>query len=541
MGASPADAWFQGASEDLSRVVFDEAAQLTPEAPSIPPVANYLEPNEPNRLDLYESSGGVVRLVTFLPDGTPVRGSLVYADEPETAGGPTSAPATPEMFTHAVSADGSRVFFYAQGDLYVRVNAYQAQSPVSNGRCVGAALACTVQVDASQAGGPGGGGVFMWASNNGSRVFFTDEASVGLTADTVPGSGKNLYEYDVETGVLTDLTAAAQAGVLGVSGVSEDGSYVYFGAEGALTGEQENSHGAKAEAGKQNLYVVHDAGEPVFVATIEEPVAWDAYWDAARVSSSGRFIAFDSPRSLTGYNNEDANYLGKKDSEIFLYDAVANSLSCVSCDPEGQRPITDIRLRNPNQVLFGGGGPFKAPGYLQRHLSDDGRVFFDTANALLPRASDGQSNVYEYEDGELRLISAGTSNSPSYFYEASPSGNDVFFVSAQDLPPGEQGNEYKLYDARVDGGFAEAEALSACSEEDCKGALTASPVLGAPSSQTFVGQGNPATTLVAAKPIAKKKAVKCGKGRKLEHKKCVKGKSKRGRAKVKKSNRGAGR
>jgi hypothetical protein len=48
-------------------------------------------------------------------------------------------------------------------------------------------------------------------------VFFSDDASAGLTADTVSGSGANLYEYDVSSGQLIDLTPDTQAGVGGVA------------------------------------------------------------------------------------------------------------------------------------------------------------------------------------------------------------------------------------------------------------------------------------------------------------------------------------
>ena len=76
----------------------------------------------------------------------------------------------------------------------------------------------------------------------------------------------NLYEYDLETGKLSDLTGEATdstgegAAVQGVVQISEDGSYVYFVAEGALA--------AGATAGQPNLYVSHEDGVPVFIATL---------------------------------------------------------------------------------------------------------------------------------------------------------------------------------------------------------------------------------------------------------------------------------
>src|SRR4029077_18445961 len=200
--------------------------------------------------------GGAVHLVTILPDDkTPVQGSL--------AGATTNGIEGPHNLANvrfAVSANGSRVFFQAGGDLYVRENGDQEQSPLdAEGDCVDPAKACTLQVDASQGSGPGGGGVFLAANASGSEVFFTDGDAAGLTSDTVSGSGQNLYEYDLETGKLTDLTPAGQAGVEGLSGTSEDGSYVYFVAVGALA--------SGAVAGQPNLYLFH-AGTMTFIATL---------------------------------------------------------------------------------------------------------------------------------------------------------------------------------------------------------------------------------------------------------------------------------
>ena len=133
-------------------------------------------------------------------------------------------------------------------------------------------LACTVQVDAAAAGaeGPGGGGAFQYASDDGSRVYFTDKHR--LTADaTALDERPDLYEYDLQTGVLSDLTVTSKsttADVLSVVGAGGDGSNVYFLAKGVLS-EQANSLGAKAAGGKPNLYLRH-AGATTFIATLND-------------------------------------------------------------------------------------------------------------------------------------------------------------------------------------------------------------------------------------------------------------------------------
>jgi hypothetical protein len=499
---TPNDAWFQGASEDLHHVVFSEEAELTPEAPA--------------GEDLYDSSsGGAVRLVTILPDGEAVQGELAEADKPDPhLGGPGS-----EDFTHAVSADGSRVFFVAGGSLYVRENPEQPPHE----ECASAAKACTIQLDAAEAGasGPSGGGVFKWASVDGSRAFFTDENR--LTANSTATAGApDLYEYDLQAPVgqrLEDLTpdAGEAATVLGLSGASEDGSYVYFVADAALTGEQENSQAAKAQPGAPNLYLRHD-GATTFIATLDpagDTLDWAPSELTARTSPSGVFIAFNSIDRLTGYDNLDVGS-GEPDQEIFLYDAATNELNCASCDPTGAQPTAPARIEHPVTKNLS----VNLPSNLQRFVSERGQVFFNTSDRL-PGATNGLPNVYEYEAGSIHLLSNGAGESPSYFYEASVSGDDVFLFTSDSPLPGHPSSGMSIYDARVDGGFSEPPAgPAACGESDCR-AIAAAPALPAPGTMTLTGPVN--LTPEAVKPAVKKKAAKCPKGKiRNKHDRCVK-------------------
>jgi hypothetical protein len=217
-------------------------------------------------------------------------------------------------------------------------------------------------------------------------------------------------------------------------------------------------------------------------------------------------------RSLTGYDNSGFN-------EIFLYDAAQNKLSCASCDPSGAPPTAsstffgaEIDAIGPNDGTV---------GYLQRNVLDDGRVFFSTYNGALPNDTNESSDVYEYEDGQLHLISNPASDG-SYLYDVSASGNDVFIVTGQRLV-GSDKQGAAVFDVRVDGGFPEQGSLTACNEEDCKGTVTAPALFAPPTSATFAGAGNPAT-LPAVKPKAKAKSKpgKCRKTYVRRKSKCVK-------------------
>jgi hypothetical protein len=340
-----------------------------------------------------------------------------------------------------------------------------------------------VQIDRVQGGSgtTGGGGQFMAASTDGSEVFFTDGDGAGLTSDTVSGSGANLYRYDVAQGALTDLTGGnSNVNVDGVVGASQDGSFVYFVANGALAGS-----GAPATAaGQPNLYVNHQ-GTTTFIATLNSSDSAD--WGgtsglSARVTPDGTHLAFDSVNNLTGYNNTDAN-TGSPDSEVFLYEFGPGTLVCASCNPTGAQPIgpSMIETQGPSSV------------YLSRNLSDDGsRLFFDSKDSLLPAATNGKQNVYEWENGQVHLISTGTSTTDDAFIDASASGNDVFFRTRQQLVPADQDTNYDAYDARVGGGFpAAAPPPAPCLGDACKPAATPAPAVPTVATISFVGPGNP--------------------------------------------------
>ena len=108
---------------------------------------------------------------------------------------------------------------------------------------------------------------------------------------------------------LTDLTPGGSAQLQGVSGMSGDGSRVYFIAESVLASNA-NGDGQTAQAGQLNLYAVNTAtaGDPItFIATLGQLGRLQlAAATATGVSSNGTFIAITSTSSLTGYNNNGA-------------------------------------------------------------------------------------------------------------------------------------------------------------------------------------------------------------------------------------------
>jgi hypothetical protein len=483
---APAEALFQDASTDMTHIVFSENARLTLSAP----------PGE----DLYEWFAGRVHLVSILPDGTAAPGRLVgFVSEAAHTKVVGYAP-----LMHAVSTDGTRVIFESGGALYERENAEMEQSQLSpQGACLEPTMGCTVQVDASYTGGIGGGGRFIAATAQGTDIFFTDGGVKKLTGDTVPTSGQNLYEFDVETGKLTDLTPFAAAQVLSLLqvGLGEEGSawHLYIVADGSF-GEA-NAEGLQAQPNAPNLYEFSQGSPVTFVATLapSDTKSWEEREGEpnAAASPNGRYLAFGSVAQVTGYDNRDAS-TGEPDSELFLYDSAVQRLVCVSCGAAGVRPSGATSIF-PSEATT---ATSWAPGYLRRKVFNDGRVVFDTPNGLVSGDLNGRNDVYIYEGGQAHLISSGTSTEDSYFYEASglnsltgQESEDVFFATNQHLLGADTGNGPALYDARVAGGFLggsgeTVEGQSCKSAEACRSPFGEPPVEPFPASDALLAGGN---------------------------------------------------
>jgi hypothetical protein len=505
---------FVGASPDAQHVVLESPVQLTE------------TPNEKQNA-LYEWNAGSLALVSILPAGevNEAGGSAAYEG---TLGQGNEA-------RRAISNDGSRIVWRGRTGSHETSHLYLRETTRGE----------TIRLDLPQ-GGIGTGSSapeYMTASADGSRIFFIDEA--GLTAESSP-RGRDLYEYDLSAPVgsrLRDLSVDTHTGeaaeVANVIGASEEGSYVYFTAAGALApgavaGQCGGNSPSSGDESVCNLYVSHD-GTTALVADLSQEDFPD--WAGtlgdltARVSPDGGWLAFMSQRSLTGYDTRDA-LSGRPDEEVYLYDATANRLVCASCDPTGARPV-GVEYKKINDALVGGdrvwdsatGIAANIPGwtpfsldesrYQSRYLSDGGRLFFNSDDALAPQDVNGAEDVYEYEppgvgtcttsqatyserlDGCQGLISSGASSEESAFLDASETGGDVFFLTKAKLVPEDFDTSLDVYDAHECTSQAScfpvaSVAPPACETgETCKPAPTPQPpIFGAPSSATFLGTGN---------------------------------------------------
>jgi hypothetical protein len=259
-----------------------------------------------------------------------------------------------------------------------------------------------------------------------------------------------------------------------------------------------------------------------------------------------------SDRPLTGYENRDINS-GARDEEVYLYDLSAKQLLCASCNPTGARPdgvfdteeagegvglLVDRPLTWTGRWLSG-----SLPGwtsqsldnavYQSRYLSNSGRLFFNSAEALVPQDHNGKEDVYEYEPpgvgscttgdttfsaqsgGCVALISSGTSAKESAFLDASANGNDVFFLTAAPLVAQDKDTYFDVYDASVCGQPGTEPCVSSppaspeqCNSVDsCRQAPEPPPGFETPASTNLSGEGNilAQQQVAAAKATAKPK------------------------------------
>ena len=506
---------FEGGSPDGNHFVLQSKVPLIEGAPAF---------------SIYEWNEDQLQLISVLPGGEPAPES----SDPRLGSVSGEEGGTPSPVTgNTIATDGSRVLWSTGGGagkrLYVRD---------------------VVREETVELGGPEAR--FQTASADGSRVFFT--------------GGSDLWVFEaasdaaLSTGHATDLTPGG--GLRGlVSSISRDGSSVYFVANTVLTSGV-SAGGEHALASQPNLYI-YRAGEIKLVAVLsgDDRPDWgvtSANMTTARVSPDGRWLAFMSERPLTGYDNRDVT-TGERDEEVFLYDATANGgegrLVCASCNLTGARPhgiIASNTLAAPTlfdkQFAWAGHRiaanvpAWTSPLYQSRYLSDSGRLFFNSADALAPSDTNGTVDVYEYEPfgvgggcldagvgfgarsgGCVDLVSSGTAKEESAFIDASENGDDVFFLTAARLSRQDTDSVLDVYDARVGGGFPAPQPPPSCEGDACQSPVAA-PTDPTPGSLTYRGPGNPGPLLTAQK--ASRRTVKCVKRKQVKHGKCVRSKVK---------------
>lgn len=487
---------YEADTPDSRHVVFNSTRQLLDEAPadgtSVPTA-------------VYEWVNGTLRLVSVPPPDL-----LLGTTGGVVAGGGTQRIRAGALHgDHVISRDGRRVFFTAplQGP---------DGTPFGRQLMVREDGAATRVVSRSErAGDPPfavGANPEFWSakSGDGSMAIFRSASPLTTGAGTA-----SLYRWDAtapEGQRLIELSRdpLGTPAVAGPAAVSDDARRVYFVAGGVL-----DPSVPAAPRGAPNLYLWKQGEGVRYIATVESPLSGTGSRDstlwrlvttsagrAARVSGDGERLLFASSAQLDpSYDITEPtpeacgspSVGGQRCRQIYLYDARADRLTCITC-VEGAALSGDADL-------FGNADNLQqqSPLRLPRNLSADGSLaFFETARRLDPRDDNNALDVYEWRDadldghGELHLISPGQGATDSKFLDASPSGDNVFFTTREKLVGIDTDNQVDAYDARVGGGIPAQNPTPSrpCSGEECQGTPSGAPVL--PGAGSTVGRpGNP--------------------------------------------------
>jgi hypothetical protein len=529
-----------GGTPDFSTVYFAYAGTLLPaDAPRAPHAGTGANVES---WGFYEDHEGELREADTLPADSP------YPGEPDPFGALPAA-ATPRE-GNEVSADGTRAFFVSPDpascaannghnnctldppELYVREHGGRTQLVSRDALlpAVGGLPAPAPAVSGAEASTAS----FSFASPDGSQAFFQSEDK--LTEDAPANTALKTYDFDLDTGALTYLP-----NVVGkiVATDTEGTSFAFVRPE------------AGGEPAELDLWSGPGAGRVTPITQIpgaeltggnSVPVSRVG---VARMSSDGSAVVFTSAYRLPGaFNNAELVEEGVNAEDIYRYDASSNTLACVSCAPAGVTPtgavmshLHELGTRGGLYLTFGANVGLVEP----RGISSDGdRVFFETSARLVPQdVNSGSSvtgfhgevepqgrNVYEWENGVVYLISSGKSPRNSYFLDNSANGDDVFFATTDALTPGHTDGGYAVYDARVpQPGDTQPPAAVPCEGSVCQGPPNVQSPLAPPARATFSGSDNliPEPTVTPPPPKkTTKKTVKCAKGKKLTHGKCVK-------------------
>ena len=268
------------------------------------------------------------------------------------------------------------------------------------------------------------------------------------------------------------------------SGLAANGDIYFF--------SPEQLDGDRGVPNQQNLYD-YRAGQVHFVATfapgsdcIQIPgVEGNSFDQVGRcsegpitrmqVTADDSHMAFVTADRITSYENAGHQ-------EMYSYTPATGAIVCDSCNPDGKSATAEV-FASQNGLF----------------LTEDGRTFFSTSESLVPRDTDQGTDVYEFVDGAPHLITPGTGTAANAGREEAPgligvsaNGTDVYFSTFDSLiSEDHNGNFFKFYDARTDGGFPQPPPTQPCAAaEECHGPGTEAPTFSAQGTTAQFAGGN---------------------------------------------------
>ncbi|HMI80487.1 MAG TPA: hypothetical protein VK480_01740 [Solirubrobacterales bacterium] len=208
----------------------------------------------------------------------------------------------------------------------------------------------------------------------------------------------------------------------------------------------------------------------------------------SRLTPDGGVFLFESRANLDGYDSGEF-------AQVYRYDSAAEELDCLSCPPTKAPASGGAALQSFS--IFDVAAPLTQASFVPALHANGKRAFFESTEALVSSDTDEVRDVYEWEEagvgscaregGCIYLISSGHSARGNYLFGHSSSGDDVFFTTGDVLVGGDEDTP-SVYDARVNGGFAEPSSVP-CLEEFCRPPASPPPPL-ATSPEVVIGTGN---------------------------------------------------
>jgi hypothetical protein len=522
------------ASADLSHFVFSSNVVFAPGGQATPPEGFGPNPN---------SNSGAGAAPASIYDNDTLTGAIshvsVRADGSSFLGDPV-----------AVSDDGSHILM-SEGH-------YDKECSVGTEGCTADSTAFYLRVGGSVTYDIADGQKveYLGTTANGRIIYFNSveqltsddhDTSVDLFMwnEANPTSLTRISKGDTGNAGDTDTCSVAWATKCGTTAISfRSYSHLHGGTGGNRTSDRfiasgsgdiyfqspEQLDGAKGEPDQVNLYL-YRAGEVRYVTTMSDtklctieqgsPRCSDGSIARMQVTADGRFAAFITASRVTSYDNA-----GK--GEMYTYEPATERLVCASCKLDGSPPKYDVY--GSQNGLF---------------LANDGRAFFSTNDGIVYQDTNELIDVYEYVNGRPQLISSGIGPGPVGFagftglmsnpglLGVSANGVDVFFATFDRyVTQDRNGQQLKIYDARVNGGFpAEALAPGCAAADECHGPSSSPPPPMVDGAGAKVGKsGN----------LAKKRQQKKAKQKKAkQRKKKQQQKAQRAKQKQKSKSKGA--
>ena len=515
-----------GASEDFSKLILKlEDRAVVPGHRSA----------TKSGFDLYEYSEGLLRQANVTAKGATIGAcGARLAKGDEKAAAIESGGKVAESSRHALSPDGSRVFFEADPNANPGAcpeqGEYQRGGPNVDLYMREASVGRTVDIGAYHfaAANPQDTELLLERPNGGSREF--------LLYDVESASVKPLFSVGGDTEKIL---------------VSENFAAIYLISIEQLTPEAPAATETTLNIIPENLYRYDIPARTLSFVVQDGDSGKDAGppFSGLSISTDGRFAYWDGSAAGVPAGGVDPHPEGEEGAahtpQAFRYDSDGHVIECLSCASAFDPEPTQRSFFYPNGVNDGRAETVDgAPGEPEGSANGD-FAFFDTAAALVPADVDGEiepapategessdfspsSDVYEWRkdgidgcahpQGCVSLISSGHGGKLVMFLGTAEEGRDVFLSTSSQLVSQDKDGALDIYDARIDGGFPPPSAQPVECEGDACSTPASPPNDSTPSSLTFMGAGNlssPASGPVKAnvKPKPKNKNKKKRKAR----------------------------